>query len=247
MPYLRTFDYLLLLIALLLYHIKIDIFTHLNIFVEIDHVKYKLIDFESLYILNPYFEPWMRVLKIKNSDVIIDVGAHIGKYALFLAKKRPKCLVIAIEPGRRQFLALIDGIKRNKLNNVVPLNIAAWDKSEKLKLRIYSYSDTSSVFNGLGKGSIINIEVIEAKPLDDVVNELDLKRVDWVKIDVEGAELHVLRGFRNGITRFKPRIVIEIKKFNRREVFKFFEEVDYTCHHIPGDESGEYFICVPKN
>jgi hypothetical protein len=57
MPYLRTLDRLLFLIALLLYHIKIDIFTHLNIFVEVDHVKYKLIDFESLYILNPYFEP----------------------------------------------------------------------------------------------------------------------------------------------------------------------------------------------
>ena len=78
------------------------------------------------------------------------------------------------------------------------------------------------------------------------VNGLGIKRVGWVKIDVEGAELHVLREFRNGITRFKPRIVIEIKEFNKREVFKFFEEVNYVCHHIPEDESGEYFICIPR-
>jgi FkbM family methyltransferase len=188
----------------------------------------------------------MRVLNIRNGVIITDVEAHIGKYALFLAKKCPECLVIAIEPGRRQFLALIDGIKKNKLNNVVALNIATWDKIEKLKLRVYSYSSSSSVFNGLGKGRIINIEVIEAKPLDDIVNELDLKRVNWVKIDVEGAELHVLRGFRNGSIRFKPRIIIEIKEFNRKEVFKFFEEVNYTCHHISENKSGEYFICIPQ-
>jgi len=65
--------------------------------------------------------------------------------------------------------------------------------------------------------------------------------VDWVKIDVEGAELHVLRGFENDITRFKPKIIIEVKEFNRKGVFEFFKEVNYACHHIPEDESGEYF------
>jgi hypothetical protein len=91
------------------------------------------------------------------------------------------------------------------------------------------------------------IEDVEARPLDYVVNELGLKRVDWVKIDVEGAELHVLRGFKDSIVKFKPKIIIEVKEFNRKEVFEFFEEVNYTCHHTPEDESGEYFICTPRS
>jgi hypothetical protein len=90
------------------------------------------------------------------------------------------------------------------------------------------------------------IEDVEARPLDYVVNELGLKRMDWVKIDVEGAELHVLRGFKDSIVKFKPKIIIEVKEFNRKGVFEFFEEVNYACHHIPEDESGEYFICTPK-
>jgi len=57
----------------------------------------------------------------------------------------------------------------------------------------------------------------------------------------------VLRGFKNGILRFKPKIVIEVKKFNREDVLRFFEEVSYACRNIPEDESGEYFICVPKS
>jgi len=179
--------------------------------------------------------------------IFIDVGAHVGKYALKVAKANPASLVIAIEPGKLQFNALIDGIRKNNLKNVIPLNIAAWDSAARLKLRVYSAIDTSTVvdeFDGFGR--LICIENVEARPLDDVVKELGLGCVDWVKIDVEGAELHVLRGFRSGIARFRPRVIIEVKEFNREGVFNFFREVNYECKRIPEDKSGEYYICEPK-
>ena len=179
--------------------------------------------------------------------IFIDVGAHVGKYALKVAKANPASLVIAIEPGKLQFNALIDGIRKNNLKNVIPLNIAAWDSAARLKLRVYSAIDTSTVvdeFDGFGR--LICIENVEARPLDDVVKELGLGCVDWVKIDVEGAELHVLRGFRNGIARFKPKIIIEVKEFNREGVFNFFREFNYECKRIPEDKSSEYYICEPK-
>jgi len=190
-----------------------------------------------------------RYLQVKNGDVFIDVGAHVGKYALKIAKRYPKSLVIAIEPGRRrlQFDALIDGIKKNKLRNVIPLNIAAWDEETELRLRVYTDTGISSVLEDLGSGRLLRVEEVKARPLDAVIHELSLSHVDWVKIDVEGAELHVLRGFKNGIAKFKPKIIIEVKDFNRKEVFKFFEELNYECKHISEDESGEYFICTLKH
>ena|GEM_PF-6323577 len=54
----------------------------------------------------------------------------------------------------------------------------------------------------------------------------------------------MLREFRDGIAKFKPKIIIEVKDFNRKEVFKFFKELNYECKHISEDESGEYFICI---
>jgi FkbM family methyltransferase len=145
---------------------------------------------------------------------------------------------------------LTEGIRKNKIKNIIPLNIAAFSTSTKLKLFVLEVHGCSTLIDDQTKylsKRIIRIDEVDARPLDDIVEKVGLKRIDWVKIDVEGAELHVLRGFRNGIIKFKPRVIIEIKEFNRREVFKFFEEVNYTCHHIPEDESGEYFICVPKN
>jgi FkbM family methyltransferase len=237
-----------LLVLYITYHVlKID-FGKFRIFVNIDGVKYKFISYDELDIL-VYLEPWMdKYLRVKNCEVFIDVGAHVGKYALKVAKANPASLVIAIEPGKLQFNALIDGIRKNNLKNVIPLNIAAWDSAARLKLRVYSATGTSTVvdeFNGTSR--LMHIEDVEAKPLDDVVGGLGLGRVDWVKIDVEGAELHVLRGFRGGIARFRPKIIIEVKEFNREGVFNFFREVNYECKHIPEDESGEYYICAPKS
>jgi FkbM family methyltransferase len=236
-----------LLVLYVIYHVlKID-FSKFRIFVSIDGVKYRFISYNELNIL-VYLEPWMdKYLRVKNGEVFIDVGAHVGKYALKVAKANPASLVIAIEPGKLQFNALIDGIRKNNLKNVIPLNIAAWDSAARLKLRVYSAIDTSTVVDEFDCfGRLIRIENVEARPLDDVVKELGLGRVDWVKIDVEGAELHVLRGFRNGIARFRPRVIIEVKEFNREGVFNFFREVNYECKRIPEDKSGEYYICEPK-
>jgi FkbM family methyltransferase len=220
-------------------------------FIKIDNIWFKVLDLETLEILNPIFEYWMwKYLKVNHNEVFIDVGAHVGKYSLPIAKQYPDSIVIAIEPAKDTFLALTEGIRKNKIKNIIPLNIAAFSTSTKLKLFVLEVHGCSTLIDDQAKylsKRIIRIDEVDARPLDDIVEKVGLKRIDWVKIDVEGAELHVLRGFRNGIIKFKPRVIIEIKEFNRREVFKFFEEVNYTCHHIPEDESGEYFICVPKN
>jgi FkbM family methyltransferase len=180
----------------------------------------------------------------KDKIVFIDVGANIGRYSLFLAKKFPKVNVVAIEPDPEAFLALVKGIKINGLNNVIALNAAAFDIDGFVTLYRKRSPSISSIVN---KENAFQAIKVVSRRLDSIIKELGINQVDIVKIDVEGAEFYVLHGFRNGITRFKPRIIIEIKEFNKKEVFKFFEEVNYTCHHIPEDKSGEYFICVPKS
>src|SRR6185312_2168399 len=51
---------------------------------------------------------------------------------------------------------------------------------------------------------------VRARPIDDVVAELRLARVDAVKIDVEGAEVSVLRGAAKTLAKFHPKVVIEV-------------------------------------
>lgn len=104
--------------------------TKLDMVVKVDGTKYRLVDLESLFIINPKFEEyvWCHLKPAKN-DVFIDIGAHIGKYTLPIAKiVGVQGKVIAIEPDPDNFEALLEGIKMNKLTNIVALNVAAYDK-----------------------------------------------------------------------------------------------------------------------
>lgn len=71
-------------------------------------------------------------IQLRKGDVFIDVGAHIGKYTILVAKIVGKeGLVIAIEPNPENYETLLENIKLNNLKNVIAVNIAAWNKKQK--------------------------------------------------------------------------------------------------------------------
>jgi FkbM family methyltransferase len=242
----------------LYYRTKIIIFRRISnvlvkgLEVNVDDVIIILTSISDLYYqAKPFYEKEIFNIIINdlysNEDkeiVFIDVGANIGRYSLFLAKKFPKLKVIAIEPDPDAYSALTKGVKVNGLANVIAMNIAISDVNGVTTLFKKYDASLSSIVDST---NTIKTTKVTTKRLDDVVKELGLGRVDWVKIDVEGAELHVLRGFRGGIARFRPKIIIEVKEFNREGVLNFFRELNYECKHIPEDELGEYFICIPKS
>lgn len=71
-----------------------------DIVVNCDSIKYRLVDLESLFIISPRYEEWMgQYLTPMKGDCFVDIGAHIGKYALQVAKTVGNTgKVIAVEP-----------------------------------------------------------------------------------------------------------------------------------------------------
>lgn len=186
------------------------------------------LDFESFNILHPKFESWMSdYLKLGSGDTFIDVGAHLGKYAISAARivgERGK--VIAIEPHPRNFEILNKNININNLQNVTALNLACWKRNETLKLFEGDKSGQHSVKEDFNFGAI----EVQAKKLDDVLKEFDMKRVDSVKIDVEGAEVEVLQGMEATIKRYKPKIVVEVYfRFpqNEKKIVEYAKKHNY--------------------
>ena len=83
------------------------------------------------YVLNVY-----RIQKIKRRNVVVDVGAGIGEFAVLASDKVGKeGKVIAIEPSPDDFKTLKDNIRLNGCNNVIPINSAVSDKKERLILK----------------------------------------------------------------------------------------------------------------
>ena len=144
----------------------------------------------------------------KEGDVVVDVGAAFGFYTILSSKRVGlNGKVVAIEAQPDSYEILNQNIKLNRLANVITLNYAAYSKESKLRL----YDSYSIIQERAENNSQKYIEV-NANTLDHLLLELvKITKVNWIKIDVEGAELEVLKGAVNIISRSKDiSLLIEI-------------------------------------
>jgi len=131
-----------------------------------------------------------KLYKIKRKDIIIDVGAHVGVFSLKASRKANEGKVISIEPHPVTYNMLVKNIRRNKRTNVISLNLALGEFNGTTKLYLSKYPrEYSTVIRRSDKYLRVPL-----KTLDQLLQELKLSKVDFIKIDAEGAELDILKG-----------------------------------------------------
>lgn len=149
---------------------------------------------------------------VREGFVAIDVGAHLGYYALILSRLvGPTGRVIAFEPMPSNFRILSENIKLNRCTNVRLVNKAVSDRSERFEANFPTESDLPSSF------SLLNREGAESIAVDTISLDEFLigwnGPVDFVEIDVEGAEEMVLKGAQKTIRTHRPTLLVEIHHF----------------------------------
>ena len=186
-----------------------------NLHVVIDGIEFEVRPrTNDLDLVSPKHEPvttsWFQV---RANDVVVDVGAHIGRYALMAAANDAN--VIAVEPDPSNFRLLEKNVKSNGRSNVLLVPEAMTAKPGKLLLSpapAWNTGISSVRSDSLGESSpsIAAGEIsVPGETLDNMVNAHGLSRIDWLKIDVEGHEVAVLEGggFALDITR---RLILEV-------------------------------------
>lgn len=199
------------------------------------------------------------------SEVIIDVGANNGYTALRLSMLDGVRRVIAFEPDVANFrkasanIALNGGSEKIEL---LGIGLGPRDLDLELQMGIASNSGTMKV--ATSKADAVTDSIIKVRRLDDVLMEENIERVDFVKIDVEGYELEVLKGAGDIIKSSRPKLFVEIDDANlreqgssARELIAFLKSFDYSCTNTAtGEEisesydfSGKHFdaLCVCRN
>ena len=147
---------------------------------------------------------------------LIDVGANIGYYSLKAAPLVGAAgHVIAIEPNPEALQKMRVNLAASAADNVVTVApVACSDTESTLDLYVAPDANTGetslSKGNASQEGAITHTYKVRARPLDDIVRESGVTRVDAIKIDVEGAEYLVLKGARQTLDRFHPMLLVEV-------------------------------------
>jgi FkbM family methyltransferase len=140
-------------------------------------------------------------------DVVLDCGASDGDFTREALRAGAKLVVsIEISPSsaeciRRNLATEIAG------GRVIVYPKGVWDKDDSLMLNV---DDTNFAANSVVMkwGALHSQVKVPLTTIDKIAAELNLPRVDFIKMDVEGAEVPALHGARDTITRFKPRLAI---------------------------------------
>jgi FkbM family methyltransferase len=155
------------------------------------------VGYESIYFYNSYETGTTDTLKrlIKSDDIVFDIGANIGWYTTLFAKIIGAGQCHAFEPVPKIF----EKLKKNCLlteckENVIINNLALGDLNQKVQLHTFSGlpHGHSSIKSFNRRDSVIS--ETRMITLDEYVAERQLRKVDLIKVDVEGAELKVLEG-----------------------------------------------------
>ena len=142
--------------------------------------------------------------------MFIDVGAYQGLYTVYACKHAKK--VLAVEPNPMALAYLKTNIALNNCHNTIVAPKAAGDKRGVVKLRVPRPARrghvpaTASIVWSFEEALEIDVET---DTLDNIVDEAGLDTVDFVKIDVEGAEGLVIKGAERTLRKSKT-ILIEI-------------------------------------
>jgi FkbM family methyltransferase len=143
--------------------------------------------------------------ELSPGQVVIDLGANLGVFATRAARRvGPAGRVVAVEPHPDNFRRLQANGRRNGLTWLDCVQAAAGDADGEATLFVHERGINHSLVRGAGASVPVRVRTV-----DGLVRELGLSRVDFLKIDIEGAVPAALRGASETLRRFHPRIALE--------------------------------------
>ncbi len=173
---------------------------------------------------------------LKKGMTCLDIGGNIGYYVLLERQLvGDEGRIIAFEPSPRNYNYLKKNIQLQNVTNISAYNFACGDKDGNATFFINKKSNGCKV---IAEGvippdqSLGTLSEVPVRILDPFIEELKLDRVDFIRMDAEGYELHIFKGLKKTLEKFKPIISIELHRRQlglegTKEFFKLMKELDY--------------------
>jgi FkbM family methyltransferase len=173
---------------------------------------------------------------LRTGMTVLDVGAHHGLYTLLASKRVGSAgRVIAFEPSARERKRLRRHLRLNRCKNVVVESCALGDKRGEADLFVVEgREDWCNSLRTPQMDARTSTERVAVEPADDALRRLRIERVDFIKLDIEGAELSFLQGACRTLAKSRPVILAEVQDlrcqpwgYAAREIIGFLARANY--------------------
>ncbi len=149
---------------------------------------------------------------VHNGDIVVDCGAHIGVYtreALSLGAK----LVVAVEPAPEN----LECLRRNFASEIAAGRVivypkGVWDREDVLTLYTYPGNSAADGFVIFNQAIAERKQKVALTTIDNLVQELQLNRVNFIKMDIKGSVLRALNGANKTLSEHKPHLAISTEE-----------------------------------
>lgn len=176
-------------------------------FSSIDHLQL------LIYYMGVFEPASIAILKscVDPGDTVVDIGANIGFYTIECSNHvGPGGRVVAVEAAPEHALAIRANLALNEIENVKLLEIAIGDrKSEGILTRRSGDNLGMFTLGNVGGGEAHHVRI---DTLDNILEEQNVDRVDFIKMDIEGSEFRALRGAASTIQDQRPTLLLEINE-----------------------------------
>lgn len=183
---------------------------------------------------------------VAKGDTVFDIGANVGHHTVFFSKVVGNLgTVIAFEPQKFIYRFACANLAINNCNNTSIHQLCLGESDGEVRMSPVAY-DAPSNFGELGVSINQNNaektgELVQVRQLDTLIQEgvVNVRQVDFVKIDVQSFELYVLRGAIKSLARYMPTIFLEIspywmaaRGYDYKEIYAFLRGIGYKFTHF---------------
>lgn len=154
-----------------------------------------------VWLIQEYSRPGF---EIQDNDIIIDIGAHIGLFALFAAQFCKKGKIYCFEPIKKNYDMLLSNIQLNNLTNIVPFNMAV--SNEKSTATIFLNQDESGHSMYSTTSTPIQVQTLSLK---NIIDDNNIACCNFIKMDCEGSEYSIIDSLSDNYLGKINKIIIE--------------------------------------
>jgi FkbM family methyltransferase len=187
------------------------------------------------------------VVSVEQGDVVLDCGAYIGDSALYFSQRAGKNgKIYSFEPTPDVYSVLLSNVENNEPQNVIyPICAAAGSEKGKASFKTFTGKSEGNRISVTGE---LEVDVVQ---LDSFVAEHEIQKVDFIKMDIEGAEGAALKGAERIIRDFHPKLAICI--YHRmadhweipRQILSINPNYEFYVRHNGKRGSDTVLFCKP--